>query len=233
MTEPLDALGRKRRRTTPWQERFWRFVTPGAPDACWEWNGSRNEHGYGKLNGGSGRILKASRASYELHYGVDPGDQDVLHTCDNPPCVNPAHLFLGDAAANAQDMARKGRAPAQNGQSLLIERITDAQVRELRERAATGEAYAALAAAYGIKPEYAGMLANGYARPGAGGPATRRVGGGPPKFSDATIREIRERVAAGEPQKNVAQRFGMGSGFVSLVVTGKRRAAAGGPIRST
>ncbi|MGH0033016.1 MAG: HNH endonuclease [Myxococcota bacterium] len=54
-------------------------------------------------------IFQAHRIAWGLANGADPGDAHVLHRCDNPPCVNPAHLFLGDAAANAQDRHQKGR----------------------------------------------------------------------------------------------------------------------------
>jgi hypothetical protein len=156
----------------PWQDRFWRYVEQGEPDACWGWTGARNSYGYGRLNSGgkNGRTLKAHRASYEIHYGVDPGELDVCHRCDNPPCVNPAHLFLGDAKANAQDMARKGRAGPQNGQGLLIRKVSDAEVRAIRERAATGEVYAPIAADFGISQTHVSVLARGKHRLDAGGP---------------------------------------------------------------
>lgn len=91
-------------------ERFWRYVQPGPPDACWEWKGSTQEPGYGTLGlGGGSRRGFAHRVSWEIHRGpLKPGEH-VLHTCDNPPCVNPDHLFLGDQAANMRDAWAKGR----------------------------------------------------------------------------------------------------------------------------
>ena len=85
---------------------------------CWNWTGGHN---------GSGRaIIKlygvqmvAPRVAYALHFGVDPGDWDVLHTCDNPSCVNPAHLFLGTPKDNAEDMVRKGRFVASRGNTKI------------------------------------------------------------------------------------------------------------------
>jgi hypothetical protein len=87
-------------------ERFTRFLTPGAPDDCWEWRGNRNNRGYGKL----GKIY-AHRVAYELASGPIPSGLEVMHSCDNPPCCNPAHLSVGTHADNMQDMARKGRHP--------------------------------------------------------------------------------------------------------------------------
>jgi hypothetical protein len=203
-----------------------------APDECWEWTGARNGHGYGRLNRGghSGATIKAHRASYEIHHGVDPGELDVCHRCDNPPCVNPAHLFLGDAKANAQDMARKGRAGPQNGQGLLIQQVTDAQVRELREKAAAGTPHDRLAADYGLGVPYVGMLTTGYVRASAGGPFSRRANGNE-KHTDETIRRLRERAAAGEPLTALAAEYGAHRSYVSLIVHGHVRKAAGGPIR--
>lgn len=74
---------------------------------CWEWVGDRLAFGYGKLSI-AGVQHRASRLSYELHIG-DPGELWVLHTCDNPPCCNPNHLFLGTHADNMRDCSEKRR----------------------------------------------------------------------------------------------------------------------------
>lgn len=76
-------------------------------DGCWEFTGTRNEDGYGTIRV-DGQSEKAHRVAYRLAVG-DPGDLDVLHRCDNPPCCNPADLFAGTNRDNMIDRQRKGR----------------------------------------------------------------------------------------------------------------------------
>ena len=80
---------------------------PEPNSGCWLWIGSTS-HGYGQTNI-NGRPQRTHRVSYEYHIGPIPDDQCVLHKCDNPPCVNPSHLFLGSQQENLKDMKVKGR----------------------------------------------------------------------------------------------------------------------------
>lgn len=77
---------------------------------CWEYQGARTTNGYGSIGtGGRGKSGKAHRVAYALFRGPIPDGMNVCHHCDNPPCCNPEHLFLGDDAANAADRESKGR----------------------------------------------------------------------------------------------------------------------------
>jgi hypothetical protein len=96
-------------------DRFWKKVdkTPGlGPNGdCWLWTSATDQHGYGafSLYGRGKSMPKAHRLSYEWAYGPLPLGIDVLHKCDNPPCVRPEHLFTGTARDNMRDASRKGR----------------------------------------------------------------------------------------------------------------------------
>lgn len=87
-------------------ERFWSHVT--VQDGCWGWTGLVDNCGYGTMSIYK-KGWKAHRYSWTIHNGEIPEDGHVLHKCDNPPCCNPEHLFLGNPKINAMDRAAKGR----------------------------------------------------------------------------------------------------------------------------
>lgn len=84
---------------------FWDKVNKMGADECWEWTGSRTPLGYGRIHSNQ----YAHRVSWELHNGSIPKGLYVLHECDNPPCVNLNHLWLGTQKQNIQDRDKKGR----------------------------------------------------------------------------------------------------------------------------
>jgi hypothetical protein len=143
-------------------ERFWSKVDRRGPDDCWEWLGSRDK-GYGKIGSGGrrGRPLQASRVSWEIHFGPIPDGLWVLHRCDNPPCVNPEHLFLGTRTDNIRDMHRKKRwAPNPvRGEDNCLAKLSGNQVREIRDsyQGRYGEK-AALARRFGVSKNAIGNI---------------------------------------------------------------------------
>jgi len=77
-------------------------------DECWEWNGARNDHGYGRKMSGS-KESYTHRLAWTWANGPIPSGGHICHSCDNPPCCNPHHLFLGTREDNMRDSVRKGR----------------------------------------------------------------------------------------------------------------------------
>lgn len=93
------------------EEAFWRHVEK--TDTCWIWTGGKAYGGYGQMgHKENGKTIQtiAHRFSYELHKGPIPDGMVILHTCDNPPCVNPDHLSVGTQKDNIHDAIAKGRA---------------------------------------------------------------------------------------------------------------------------
>ena len=90
----------------PLEERLWAKVAKG--DECWEWSGGKNDKGYG-LIGLRKKLYYVHRLSYEWHLGPIPDGMLVLHSCDNPACVNPSHLSLGTVQDNSNDMVERRR----------------------------------------------------------------------------------------------------------------------------
>jgi hypothetical protein len=132
-------------------DRFNAKAEPVTESGCWIWTGAVKEYGYGVI--GLGRreegIERAHRVAYRLYKGEIPTGLCVLHHCDTPACCNPAHLYLGTLKDNAQDMVQRGRLklPDNRGERAKWAKLSEAAVRDIRQRAMTGPGYAKL---YGV-----------------------------------------------------------------------------------
>lgn len=148
---------------------FWKHVAILGPEHCWEWQSYCRPAGYGQLTR-RGAVRPAHRVSWELAHGPIPDGLFVCHHCDNPPCVNPAHLFVGTPRDNFTDMVIKGRErfhlrehPAL-GETNQNAKLTTEQVVAMRdEYAAGGVTQKQLAARYGISPALASFVVAGRA----------------------------------------------------------------------
>ena len=120
-------------RSTGFDERFWSRVDSSDPDGCWLWAAGAFEGGYGAMVYG-GKLCKASRIAWELTNGPIPDGLWVLHRCDNPPCCNPAHLFIGTPRDNTHDALRKGRWCRTPGEARWSAKLRDVDVIDIRNR---------------------------------------------------------------------------------------------------
>lgn len=117
-------------------------------DGCWPWRASTNRQGYGYFKAESIGAKRAHRASWTLFRGKTPPSAFVCHRCDNPCCVNPAHLFLGDPKENAADSVRKHRNVF--GARHPLAKLTPESASLVRDADQCGVSVSAIARAFGV-----------------------------------------------------------------------------------
>lgn len=159
------------------EERFWNKVAKGNENECWLWQGYLNKYGYGNIKV-NGKFTPAHRFSYQLSNPdnlLGPNDK-ACHSCDNPPCVNPNHIWKGTHADNMHDMFDKGRGkkPIKGG-SVRNDILTIKQVEEIRKLYADGEMnQTELAIIYGCSQPNIGAIVRGECWKDYPGPITIR-----------------------------------------------------------
>jgi heme A synthase len=147
--------------------RFWARVDQSAgPDACWPWRGYRDRRGYGqvKVGGRSGPVLYTHRLAFILVRGALLDGLLACHTCDNPPCCNPWHLFPGTMADNIADARAKGRMvppPRLLGEANHQTHVTSAQVQAMRLSHRAGENALSIARRYGLQHQSVWRIVTG------------------------------------------------------------------------
>lgn len=113
------------------EEKFWSKVI--ITEGCWNYQGQRDKDDYGKLKIGK-KTTQAHRYSYELHFGTIQNTLLIVcHTCDNPPCVNPEHLYLGTHKDNARDRNTRNRAYIANGELCNFAKLREFQIPIIRK----------------------------------------------------------------------------------------------------
>lgn len=147
-------------------ERYWSKVAK-VDSGCWEWTAQTNNKGYGMVRVrylGFKEKQLAHRISYLFHKGEIPKGLYVLHTCDNPKCVNPDHLFVGDDKDNVHDMWNKGRAsapPVRSGTDHWKAVLSASQVDRIRKAFGAGERITEIARRMGVSRHVASRAAKG------------------------------------------------------------------------
>jgi len=164
-----DPTVDKRAQRRPLVERFWEKVERRGPRECWPWTaGTIRGYGYLQIGGSNGGRILAHRLSWELKHGAIPDGMQLCHRCDNPPCVNPRHLFLGTAADNHADMVRKGRArftfrerpELMSGEINVHAKLTAVDVRQIRHLRASGWTMTKLAGRFGVTRQNVRSIVN-------------------------------------------------------------------------
>jgi DNA-binding CsgD family transcriptional regulator len=130
------------------KEVFWSQVDKTS--SCWIWTGAKTGRGYGTF-----RVNRKQRAvhrlSYELHHGPIPEEKMICHHCDTPLCINPNHLFLGDAKLNDEDMRNKNRQPNLSGQRNGHSSLTSEKVQKIRQLYKEGQTQLQIAKRFKIQ----------------------------------------------------------------------------------
>lgn len=160
----------------PIEQRFWEKVDKQGPvpehmpDAgpCWIWTAAKNENGYGVMNRGDNRLIKAHRMSMRIDLGrtLAPSEK-VRHACDNPPCVNPAHLSVGSQLENIHDAVSRGR--HKHG-DIGAEKLSSQDVEQIRIESSAGRSNTDIAERFGVTQPMVSMIVNGKRWASAAGP---------------------------------------------------------------
>lgn len=191
-----------------------RFYAPaGAPDECWEWTAALNK-GYGAMAVQGSRMRQAHVVAWELHHKQPlPAGRMIRHSCDNPPCTNPAHLLIGTHADNMQDKIDRQRW----AQSISKYRHrTPEEVQAIQIAAAAGVSLGQLARQYRCSRATVGRIVNGEQFQDGG-----RRKSGAAKVTADDVRQIRKLHSEGERQTQLAERFGIDQTCISAIVRRK------------
>jgi len=199
--------------------RYHAKVNKRGPDDCWPWTAGRFESGYGAFRLGS-KQLKAHRFGYQLLVGPIPDGLYVLHHCDNPPCQNPNHWFLGTHKDNADDRQSKGRGNQLHGEACPWSVLTDSDIREIRQLYHNGSTQYDLADRFHVHQKAISMIVRGKRWSHLDGPITtinRSV-----RLTVEMAGQIRALYDRGASQQSIADSLSISQSTVSDVVRGRR-----------
>ena len=140
-------------------ERFWEKVDRKS-SGCWEWQAATDKDGYGIFTY-QGKMYKTHRLSIILDGHDIPSGMMVCHHCDNPGCVNPDHLYIGDAWSNMADKVERGRAYCPQGEKHHHAKLTENDVRGVRAAVRFGFNTKSVARIFGVRQEHVNKIVRG------------------------------------------------------------------------
>lgn len=144
-------------------ENFWNKVSKSSPDRCWPWTGATDDSGYGSLSRAR-RHKKAHRHAWEITFGQIPLGILVCHHCDNPPCCNPAHLFLGTHSDNSNDKLSKRRQDCSRGDAHHSAKLTAEKVGAILRLRQSGMSLGDIAYLFGVSASSVSAIVLGKVR---------------------------------------------------------------------
>jgi DNA-binding CsgD family transcriptional regulator len=206
------------------EERFWEKVDKRGEDECWNWKPPCNEDGYGDFyDSATKKKTSAHRYSYKLHKGPIPEGLCVCHECDNPPCCNPKHLFLGTHADNMRDSAQKGR---RLGEKQGRAKLTTSQVIEMKHMLANGAKEKDIAERFAISTESVSCINTGRnwshidIKTTSRGKVHIGENNGSSKLTTSQVIEIKKMLANGIGVNAIARNFFVTHRTISLIKRG-------------
>ncbi len=181
------------------------------PTGCLEHQEPKGTNGYGMVSS-NGQTYRAHVVVWRAKNGSVPERHFVLHSCDNPMCINIEHLHIGTSAQNAAEMVQRGRQAGAIKQKLRVDDIL-----AIRQRRSAGESQGVLAREYGVQPNMISRILSNV-RWGHLNLSPIKPFFSHQKLSDQQIVEIRKLAAAGVRQKEIAEIFSVKQGYVSTIV---------------
>ncbi len=201
-------------------DRFWSLVSRAK--GCWHWLGNHTPDGYCRFHV-NGKTYRAQRLMYWLTTGDDPGALEICHTCDNPPCLNPKHLWPGTGQENMEDRDRKGR--QHKGTQLKHARLFEAIVVAIRQTP-TRVPSSRLARRYHVTVATVNRVRQGviwkHVKVPGFKPACRQVRGETAPLAKLTNRQVRDlRQNPPTNQSEAARRLGVSPTTINLILHNK------------
>lgn len=181
-------------------------------DGCWIWQLSKDKDGYGVISKARGE--RAHRLAYDTFIGPRHG-KHVLHTCDNPSCCNPAHLYLGTQKDNNRDRIARQRFVGENHPTA---KYSDAQIQQVAVLYEQGLTQIEISRKLGMSPSQVSGVLRGQRRGAKGVPTHRYT-----RYSDAQIQEVRILRQDGLTHKAIALKTGISLAHIKNILTGRQR----------